>query len=134
MKRDIPIRKVEDLAMAVVPRNDDINDEMWDVFIINLKDQPIKSVLVNSKGYGKIDGNERKTATFRHFYEEIDGRSAEPVEAIIKKVFDLTNEFWVSFSFDNYLYDKKYVFVRGVMDETLFTDIPVVGRRGIMIK
>jgi len=134
MKQDIPIRKVEDLAMAVIPRNDDINDEMWDVFIINLKDQPIQSVLVNSKGYGKIDGNERKTATFRHFYEEIDGQSAEPVEAIIKKVFDLTNEFWVSFSFDNYLFDKKYVFVRGVMDETLFTDIPVVGRRGIMIK
>jgi len=134
MKQDIPFRKVEDLAMAVVPRNNNINDEMWDVFIINLKDQPIKSVLVNSKGYGKIDGNLRKTATFRHFYEEIDGKSAEPVEAIIKKVFDLTNEFWVSFSFDNYLYDKKYVFVRGVVDETLFTEIPVVGRRGIMIK
>ena len=89
MKRDIPLRKVENLAMAVVPRNDDINDDMWDVFIINLKDQPIKSVLVNSKGYGKINGDARKTATFRHFYEEIAGNSAEPVEAIIKKVFQL---------------------------------------------
>lgn len=134
MKRDIPIRKVEDLALAVVPRNDDVNDEMWDVFIINLKDQPIKSVLVNSKGYGKVDGDIKKTATFRHFYEEIGAQTAEPVEAIIRKVFDLTNEFWVSFSFDNYLYDKKYVFVRGVVDETLFTEIPIVERRGIMIK
>lgn len=134
MKRDIPIRKVEDLAMAVVPRNGTAEDEMWDVFIINLKDQPIRSVLVNSKGYGKVDGDLKKTATFRHFYEEIAGGTAEQVEAILLKVFDLTNEFWVSFSFENYLYDKKYVFVRGVTDETLFTEIPVIGKKGIMIK
>jgi len=134
MKRDIPVRKVEDLAVAIVPRNDDIQDELWDVFIINLKNQPIRSVLINSKGYGKIDGNERQTATFRHFYEEIAPQSAEQMEAVIKKVFQLTNEFWVSFSFDNYLFDKKYVFVRGVQDEQLFTEIPVLGRRGIMIK
>ena len=134
MKSDIPVRKVEDLAIAMVPRNDDVNDDLWDVFIINLKKEPIKSVLINSKGYGKIDGDTRQTATFRHFYEEIAPQTAENVEAIIKKVFQLTNEFWVSFSYDNYLYDKKYVFVRGVQDETLFTDIPVIDRRGIMIK
>jgi len=134
MKRDIPVRKVEDLAMAMVPRNDDVNDDLWDVYIINLKDQPIRSVLINSKGYGKIDGDAKETATFRHFYEEISPQSAEQVEAIIKKVFQLTNEFWVSFSFDNYLYDKKYVFVRGIQDESLFTDIPLIEKRGIMIK
>ena len=134
MKSDIPLRKVENLAMAVVPRNDDINDEFWDVYIINLKDQAIKSVLVNSKGYGTIDGSERETATFRHFFEEIAPKTATQVEAIIQKVFQLTNEFWVSFSHDNYLYDKKYVFVRGLQDETLFTDIPLIDRRGIMIK
>ena len=134
MKRDIPVKKVADLAVAMVPRNDDIHDELWDVYIINLKNQPIRSVLINSKGYGKIDGDERHTATFRHFYEEIAPNSAEQLEAVIKKVFQLTNEFWVSFSFDNYLYDKKYVFVRGVQDEQFFTEIPVLGRRGIMIK
>jgi len=134
MKRDITIRKVEDLAMAIVPRNDDINDDLWDVYIINLKNEPIKAVLINSKGYGKIDGDKRETAVFRHFYEEIAPQSAEKVEAIIKKVFQLTNEFWVSFSFDNYLFDKKYVFVRGVQDEQLFTDVPLIDRRGIMIK
>ncbi len=134
MKGDIPVRKVEDLAIALVPRNDDIHDDLWDVYIINLKDQPIKCVLVNSKGYGEIDGNSKRTTTFRHYYEEISAHTAEPVEAVIKKVFQLTNEFWVSFSFDNYLFDKKYVFVRGIQDESLFTDIPVIGRRGIMIK
>lgn len=134
MKKDIPIRKVQDLALAMVPRNDDINDELWDVFIINLKDEPIRSVLINSKGYGKLNGNEVKTTTFRHFYEEIKGMTAENIEAVIKNVFQLTNEFWVSFSFDNYLFDKKYVFVRGVVDPSLLTDIPLLGRKGVMIK
>lgn len=134
MKRDIPIRKVENLALAMIPRNDHIDDELWDVFIINLKEDPIQSVLVNSKGYGKIDGDECKTATFRHFFDEIGPQSVEQLEAIIKRVFQLTNEFWVSFSYDNYLFDKKYIFVRGVDDESLFTEIPLIGRRGIMIK
>lgn len=134
MKKDIPIRKVEDLALAMIPRNDNINDELWDVFIINLKNQPIRSVLINSKGYGRLNGDDVKTTTFRHFYEEINGQSVENIEAIIKNALQLTNEFWVSFSFDNYLYDKKYVFVRGIIDPSLFTEIPIVGRRGVMIK
>jgi RNAse (barnase) inhibitor barstar len=53
MKKDIPQYKVEDLAIAIVPRENGLEEEdLWDTFILNLRDEPIKIVFVNSKGYG----------------------------------------------------------------------------------
>ena len=39
MKKDIPEYKVEELAIAILPRTDEalIEDEMWDVYLLNLK-------------------------------------------------------------------------------------------------
>ena len=52
MKKDIPELKVEDLAIAIVPREEVIvnpEEDLWDTYIINLKDEKIKSVLIASK-------------------------------------------------------------------------------------
>jgi len=49
-------------------------------------------------------------------------------------LFSIANEYWVSFSFDDNLYDKKYVFVQGALDESNFTDIPFLDCRGVMIR
>ena len=41
MKKDIPKHKVEDLAIAIVPRKEVIinpEEDLWDTYIINLKD------------------------------------------------------------------------------------------------
>ncbi len=132
MKKDIPIYKVTDIIVAVVPREED--DEFWDVYLINLKETPIKSVLVNSKGYGNVEGEMVKTSTMRYFYEEIPEKSAVKIEPILKNLLSITNEFWVSFSLDNYLYDKKYIFVEGSLEEMNFTSIPLVEKKGVMIK
>jgi hypothetical protein len=135
MKKDILIRKVEDLAIAVAPReaHEEDADLFWDVYLINLKDESIRSVLLNSRGYGEINGEPRQTATFRHFWEEIGPLDIVKVEPLQVDVFALANEFWVSFSHDNYLYDRKYIFVPGSLDEMNFTDIPFLDRRGVMI-
>lgn len=135
MKKDIPNHKVENLAIAIVPRIEvDDENELWDTFIINLKNEPIKSVLINSRGYGEIEGEKMKTTVLRHFFEEIEANSFAQIEPIQTKLFDLTNEYWVSFVFDDYMYDKKYVFVKGSITETNFTSIPIVNRKGVMIK
>jgi hypothetical protein len=135
MKKDIDIRKVEDLAIAVVPRDTDDpeHDYFWDAYLINLKDEPIKSVLVNSRGYGEMDGEKRQTATFRHFWETVGPLEIIKIEPVSTELFSLANEFWVSFSHDNYLYDRKYVFVRGSLDPMHFTEIPFLDKRGVMI-
>ncbi|MBI5916905.1 MAG: hypothetical protein HY842_16140 [Bacteroidetes bacterium] len=136
MKKDIPEYKVEELAIAILPRTEDgVQDhEMWDVYLLNLKGDAIENVLVNSRGYGEVDGEQMKTTILRHFFNEIGPKQALLVEPIQTKLFDIANEYWVSFTYDGYMYDKKYVFVRGSISEDNFTTIPVLLRRGVMIK
>jgi len=137
MKKDIPNHKVEDLAIAVVPREDRVEDpaeDLWDTYIINLKEEKIKSVLIASQGYGELDGTQMKTTTLRHFFEEIGPLEILKIEPIQRKLFDLTNEYWVSFNFDGYMYDKKYVFVKGSISDINFTLIPFINRKGVMIR
>ncbi len=134
MKKDIPQHKVEDVAIAVVPRENDLDDELWDSYIINLRENPIQGVLINSKGYGELNGEQIKTTVLRHFFEEISGNTYLQIEPIQTKLFDITNEYWVSFKYQDYMYDKKYVFVKGSLSKINFTEIPLIGRKGIMIK
>ena len=131
MKKDIPQYKVEDLAIAISPSDD---PELWDAFVINLKEDPIKSVLINSRGYGEIDGEKIKTTVLRHFFEEIGPLQIHKIEPIPTKLFTITNEYWVSFQFDGYMYDKKYVFVKGSIDEMNFTRIPFLDKEGVMTR
>jgi len=132
MKKDIPIRRVEDLVVAVVPRPDE--KEFWDVFLINLKEEAIRFVLINAHGYGEQEGEMKKTTTLRHFFEEIGPLQVVQVEPIQSDLFDFTHEYWVSFLHEQYLYDKKYVFVRGSIHEDYFTTIPFLDRKGVMIR
>ncbi len=135
MKKDIPQYKVEDVAIAIVPRSqEDGEEELWDTYLLNLKDEPISSVLVNSKGYGSFEGEKVRTTVLRHFFEEIGPLRCVQIEPIQTKLFGLTNEYWVSFMYDDYMYDKKYVFVKGSIDEMNFTTIPFINKKGVMIR
>ena len=135
MRKDIDIRKVEDIAVAVVPRlpHEEDHDLFWDAYLINFKEEPIQSILVNSRGYGEIEGERRQTATFRHFWEKLGPLDLVKIESVSKDLFVLSNEFWVSFSHDNYLYDRKYIFVPGSLEPMHFTDIPFLDKKGVMI-
>jgi hypothetical protein len=137
MKKDITELKVEDLAIAILPReNIPVTEEedLWDVFLINLKEESIFDVLINSRGYGEIDGEPRKTSNLRHFFESIGPRKAVQIEPIPTSLFRLANEYWVSFNFNGYMYDKPYIFVEGSIDQLNFTNIPIINRMGVMIK
>ncbi|MCB0662645.1 MAG: hypothetical protein KDC24_07890 [Saprospiraceae bacterium] len=135
MKKDIPFHKVEDLALAIAPK-EQVADEgdLWDVFLLNFKEEPIKDVLIHSRGYGEIEGEDRKTSQFRFYFEKIAGQSATTVEQIQPDVFGMTNEYWISFVHDGYMYDKKYVFVKGSIDPQHFTTVPLINKKGVMIK
>lgn len=132
MLKDIPNRPVKDFAVAIVPR--ETEDELWDTFLLNLKPEPVRDVLVNSRGYGELDGEARKTSVLRHFFERIGPETAAMLEPIQSSLFGFTNEYWVSFSFDGHMFDKKYIFVRGSIDSMNFTRIPLLNRPGVMIR
>ena len=133
MKKDIPTFKVQDLAVAIVPR-EDADSELWDVYAINLRDEPITNVLINSRGYGEMNGEQMKTTVFRHFFEHFPPLHVQLVEPIHVRLFDLSNEYWISFSYDDYMYDKKYIFVKGSIKSENFTRIPFLDRQGVMIR
>lgn len=138
MKKDIPELKVEELAIAIAPREplmqETEDEDLWDVFLINMKNEPIFDVLVNSRGYGEIEGEGRKTSVLRHYFESIGPNRAMPIEPIPASLFCLANEYWVSFNYQGYMYDKQYIFVQGSIDERLFTQIPILNKKGVMIK
>jgi hypothetical protein len=136
MIKDIPLRKVEDLIIALAPRHPEEEDAevFWDSYLINLKDEPIRSVIVNATGYGELEGEQRRTSTLRYFWESIGPLEVQRIEPVQIALLGMASEYWVSFSHKNYLYDKKYVFVPGTLEEVYFTDIPFLDKRGVMIR
>lgn len=134
MKSDIENPVVEDIALAVVREENELAQEEWNVYMLNLKKRNIKNVLVSSKGYGQKDGAKVKTSVLRHFFETLEAKSFTRVEPIMQDVFGLNNEYWVSFYINNLIYDKKYIFLAESIQESHFTDIPLLGKRGVMIK
>lgn len=133
MIKDIPIRKVEDVLVAIMPQPHDPEAPTWEVFLINLKNDPIHNVLVASRGYGELGGESVNTSVLRHFFEKIPPLSYHKVEQIQTQVFGLTNEYMVTFTYDDFMFDKKYTFTSGSIDEDNFTQIPLINRSGVVI-
>lgn len=133
MKADIPIRKVEDIAVAILPPLIQPDSTLWEVYLINLKGEAIGNVLISSRGYGEKQGEEVNTSVLRHFIEELAPLSYHKIEEIQTDLFVLNNEYWVSFSYDDFLFDRKYTFREGTISPENFTFIPFINREGILI-
>jgi hypothetical protein len=134
MLKDIPSHQVKDIAIAIVKEENELNETIWNVYLINLKVNSIEGVLVSSKGYGDRDGESIKTSTLRHVLPDLPPNSFARIEPIMEEVFGLTNEYWISFYEGNILYDKKYIFLAESVTDSNLTTIPVIGKKGVMIK
>ena len=134
MLKDIDFKKTEDVAMAVVRKENEAAEPVWKVFLLNLKDKPIDSVIVNSRGYGKKEEREVKTSELRQFFERIEPQQFIEVEIITDELLGIHNQFWVSYVFENHLYDRKYVFLAESIQPEFFTDIPLLNTQGVLIK
>lgn len=133
MKEDIEFIKVQDIAVCAIPESED-NFDLWHVYILNLKDKAIDGVLISSKGYGKKDGNKVATSVFRHHIEKMEAQSFSKIESLHTELLGLANEFWVSFWQDGVIRDKKYIFVRESIRKENLTQIPLINKKGVMIK
>jgi hypothetical protein len=132
MLKDINREEIEDIAIAVVPSIED--NSVWEVYMINLKEEGLDNVIVASKGYGMYKGEEVKTSVLRHFlgaFEPLDIRLIEPIQ---KEVFGLNNEYWVSFYIGQNIFDKKFIFLPESISEDNFTRVPFINRMGVIIR
>ena len=133
MKLKDLINTGEGVIVAVVPEVE-VGDREWNVFIVNNKNEEITNVMVSSNGYGEIDNKKIQTSTLRWFFEKIEPSSSAMIEPIMEEVFGLNNEYWVSYFSKGTMYDKKFVFLpETILEENLVT-IPVINKKGVMIK
>ncbi len=134
MKKDISPPLVEDIAVVIVKEENETNEGEWNVYLLNLKNETIEGVIVSSKGYGIYNNEEVKTSTLRHFIDSVSPKNFAKIEPVIENVFGLNNEYWVSFFINKTMYDKKYIFLPETIKEENFTLIPVINKKGVMIK
>lgn len=133
MRKDIPENIVEDVFVAVVLETETPESKIWNVYIINLKDEPIETILVTSSGFGIRNGEEVKTSTLRHMIPLIEAKSFAKIEAIDEEVFGLNNQYWISYYIGKEIFDKKFIFLPESIVESNFIKIPVVNKPGVMI-
>jgi len=135
MREELKGPKVEKIAIAVVQELNELNEKIYNVYLLNLSDKIIEGVMISSKGYGQnIETGEKvRTAMLRHSIEVLLPNEAAKIEPIIEEVFGINNEYWVSFWNDSVMYDKKYIFVAGSIAEENMKEIPILGARGVMI-
>lgn len=134
MKKDIDRPKVENVGIAIAKERGENLEWEWNAYIFNLRDDRITNVLVTSKGYGTLKGEKKSTSTLRHFIEEVNPLDCQKIEPVMPDVFELTNEYWVSFYADKKVFDKKFVFVNGSITESNMIDLPFLDCKGILIR
>jgi len=133
MKKDLPENIVENISIAIVMESATPEAKTWNVYLINLKEEPIETVLISSKGYGKKDGEKVKTSILRHSIGDVPARNFALIELIDEQVFGLTNEYWLSYYIKGQIYDKKFIFVPESIVESNLIRIPVLNKPGVMI-
>ncbi|WP_134202868.1 hypothetical protein [uncultured Algoriphagus sp.] len=131
MKKDIDFSPVTGVKLAIA-KTETESGEDWAVYIINLNLIELKNVMITSKGYGELEGEQRKTSTLRHLIEELGAQSIAKIEPIDPVVFELTNEFWVSYYILDQIFDKKFIFTPGSFHPSLQRMIPELGLEGVL--
>ena len=129
MKKDIEIPVVKNVHIAIVQEwNDEFLSKDWNVYILNYRSTPIDIVLVVSKGY---DGD-RKTSIMRHSLNTLEAKTFAKIEMIQEDLFELNNEFSVTFFSEDKLFEKKYLFKKNIIHESQFVNIPLMNKEGIL--
>ncbi|MCP9235518.1 hypothetical protein [Lewinella sp. JB7] len=133
MKKDISPPEVTDVAVAVIPRQD-AGEELWDTYLINLRDEPLENILITSQGYGSVEGVDKTTTVLRHFHQQLPAGDSIKIEPIQPSLFGITNEYWVSFNSNGQMLDKRYVFKANTIRREALSEVPVVARPGIVLQ
>lgn len=134
MKKDIDFLEVVDIGIAIVLESESAENRNWKAYLLNFKSETISNILVSTKGYGLLNGEEVKTATFRHSLGALAPQSYVPIEIIDESLFTIHNEFWLSFYIGDRVFDKKITFLPNTISATKLALIPLLMLPGIIIR
>lgn len=133
MIKDIEVKKVDDVGIAIVALDNKLGEKEWTAYLVNMKSEPIDSVFISTTGYGEINGVKKRTSTLRYQMDSVPSKSYKPIELITDELFNLSNEFLVTFFVNGELFDRKYIFLPGSINEKHLTKIPLIKEKGILI-
>ena len=127
--------KVENVSVAIVEIPLENIEKEYIVFLLNFRDDIMVGIIVASTGYGENpqSGEQVKTSTLRKGIELMLPNEAARIEPIMPDLFDLTNEFWVSFWVNDVMYDKRFIFVPGSINDEAFKLIDILGYKGVIL-
>ena len=132
MKKDIPFLPVSGVSIAVVREINNIDEYIWNVYLINENSFPIQNITIRAKGYGEVNGAKQATSTLRHHFPYLASKSHIIIEPIDPEIFGLNNEYWISYFIQEQVFDKKYIFVPESIIEENLIQIPQLQLLGIL--
>ena len=107
MKKDIKIPVVEKVqVLATYEWDKDFLAKIWNIYLVNNREDIIESVLVMSRGSYK----NKKTSILRHGLGDLPPHMGAKVEMIADEVLGFTNEYIVTFFAEGKLFDKIFTF------------------------
>jgi hypothetical protein len=135
MKEGLLGPKVEKVGVAVIEELTENNEKMYNVYLINFRDDIMEGIIITSTGYGENanTGERIRTSTLRHSLEVLLPGEIARIEPIMEEVFGLANEYWVSFWVNEVMYDKKFVFLPETIASNKMKMIDQIRMKGIMI-
>lgn len=134
MKKDIDFLEVVDIGIAIVLESEMAENRNWKAYLLNFKSETISNILVSTKGYGLLNGEEVKTATFRHSLGSLAPQTYVPIEIIDESLFVIHNEFWLSFYIGDRVFDKKITFLPDTISIANLDLIPLLMLPGVIIR
>ena len=135
MKKDIIIPTVEGVhVVAFQEWNDDFQENSWYAYLVNDTDNLLEMATVVSRAFGSINGEERKTGSFRHAFAKVEPRTATKVELLENNVLQLNNEFMVAYFIGTTMFDKTFVLEANNFSDEAAVDLPVINKKGIIGK
>lgn len=131
MKKDIEIPEVKEVFVAAVrEQHPEYKTIDWNAYLVNEGEETIDTVLIVTKGYAEG----KSTTTMRHSLKELPPKSFAKIEFLQDDVLTLNNEFSVSFFLGGKMLHKKYVFKKNTINEKATQEIPVMNKRGVVVR
>ena len=130
MKKDIDFSPVTGVEL-VITRSEKSGEAQWDVYLINKNLIELETVMITSKGYGSINGEEKETSILRHMIGKVEEQSFARIEPIQPELFQLNNEYWVSYYILDKIFDKKFVFVPDSIQQENLQYMPELDLMGV---
>ena len=133
MKKDIQIPEVKNVHVAAVKEREN-NQDVWIVHIVNNQNEMIEGVMVTAKGYSDHpNGAQVKTSVMRHTIGNLPAKTAAKIEMISEDVFEINNEYWITFFEGAKLMEKKFIFGAHTIVKELEEDVPVMNVKGVVV-